>query len=317
MANGGIGLHGTSAYEGQAALQVRTQKIRVEYAGFSAEVGRVVDEASLDFISKHVEDTLLQDTATRDPLLYSGFNLGNGAHVGYQPTKWFRGGVHLNAGNPVSTTSTLAVGGTFPPFERLYTQAYQAVNQGANHFPDDTFHAMVLTPSVMLDTSVVDARLALQAYDIDTNMTKQDDQHVRGYNARGTARVKLLDSMLVPFASGAYTRNDTLQQNNLALRAPERYQAVVLGGGLDFNYRRRFQCAHDCADGVGAQFQQVQFQIGDGVVTTLRYANVGSTFWIFPQVAVDARVALWTQQQKGAETVGEKNFIVGLRAVVP
>ncbi len=317
MASGGIGLHGTSTYEGQAALQVRTQRIRVEYAGFSAEVGRIVDEASLDFISGHVHDTLLQDTATRDPLLYSGFNLGNGAHVGYQPTRWLRGGVHLNMGNPVSTTSTLAVGGTFPPFERLYTQAYQAVNQGPNHFPDDTFHAVVLTPSLLLDTGLVDARVAVQVYDIDTNMTKQDDAHVRGYNARGTARVKLLDSMLVPFASGAYTRNDTLVQNNLALRAPDRYQAIVLGGGLDFNYRRRFRCAHDCADGVGAQVQQVQFQIGDGVVTTLRYASVGSTFWLFPQVAVDARVSLWTQDQKGAETVGEKNLIVGLRAVVP
>jgi hypothetical protein len=318
MASGGIGLHGTSAYEGQAALQVRQQLIRLTYEPVMVEVGRILDEASIDYISAHVQDTLVQDTATRDPLLYSGFNLGNGIRstVALVP-KMLRLGLTINAGNPVSTTSTLAVGGTYPPFERIYTQAYQAVNQGPNHFPDDTFHAVVVTPAVLFDHQYVDARVAFQGFDINTNTTKAGDDHVRGFNVRGTIRGKFLEKMLVPFFSSAYTRNDTLQPNNLDHRSKDRYQALDVGGGLDVNISRRFTGYEDAADGVGAQYQQVQFIIGEGVVTTLRYVNVGGSFWLTPNVALGARLALWVQQQKGAEDFGERTATVGLRAVIP
>jgi hypothetical protein len=76
MAAGGVSLHGTSAYEGQAALQVRQQIVRLTKYGFKLEVGRVIDEASVDYFSAHVSETFIQDTATRDALLFSGFNLG-------------------------------------------------------------------------------------------------------------------------------------------------------------------------------------------------------------------------------------------------
>lgn len=317
MANGGIGLHGTSAYEGQAALQVRQQLVRLTYEPWMVEVGRVVDEASVDFISAHVQDTLVQDTATRDPLLYSGYNLGNGIRGTVELVKGLRLGLALNAGNPVSTTSTLAVGGTFPPFERIYTQAYQAVNQGPNHFPDDTFHAIVVTPSVLYGSEYGDVKVAVQGFDIDTNTGKGGDDQVRGYNLRGTGRLKIAHGLVVPFASAAYTRNDTLEPNNLERRSPDRYQAVNLGGGIDFNVARRYAENRDAADGVGLQYQQVQFQVGDGLVTTLRYANLGGTYWLTPHVAVDGRASLWVQQQKGAKDFGERNFIVGLRAVMP
>lgn len=317
MAAGGIGLHGTSAYEGQAALQVRQQLIRVTYAPLMVEVGRVIDEASVDFISAHVQDTLVQDTATRDPLLYSGYNLGNGVRGTVEVAPKLRLGLAVNSGNPVATTSTLAVGGTFPPFERLYTQAYQAVNQGPNHFPDDTFHAIVVTPSVLYASEIVDVKIAAQGFDINTNTTKAGDDHVRGYNLRGTGRLKLVNGLVVPFASGAYTRNDTLEPNNLERRSPDRYQAIDLGGGVDVNVSRRFAENHDAADGFGVQFQNVQFQVGNGLVTTLRYANLGGSYWLTPHVALGARASLWVQQQKGAQDVGERNVIVGLRAIIP
>src|SRR5205085_2557097 len=161
------------------------------------EAGRLIDEASVDFYSAHVAETFLQDTATRDPLLFSGFNLGNGVRGQVQLFEGVRAAVTFNAGNPVSNTASLLVGGPFPPF-----------------------------------------------------------------------------------GSFAYTRNDTLLPNNLAVRAAERYAAVNVGGGMDVDVARRFKCAHDCADGFGAQYQQVQFQIGDGLVTTNRYVNVGGTIWI-------------------------------------
>ncbi len=316
MASGGVGLRGTSAYEGQAALQVRQQVVRLHQDDWRIEAGRLIDEGSADFFSAHVAETFLQDTATRDPLLFSGFNLGNGVRGAYQLFQGLRLALTFNAGNPVSTTGSLLVGGSFPPFERFYIQPYQAVNQGPNHFPDDTFHIMMLTPSVLVDTKLVDARVAVQGFAIDTNTNTGQNDEIRGYNVRGTARLKLVDGMLVPFASAAYTRNDTLVPNDLAKRAPERYQAVNFGAGLDVDVARRHKCAWDCADGFGAQFQQVQFQIGDGLVTTNRYVNVGATWWIAPNVSLGGRFAFWLTQQEYSAATGERSGIVSLRFIM-
>ena len=316
MASGGTSLHGTSAYEGQAALQVRQQTLRLLRGGWRVEVGRFIDEASVDFFSAHTTETFLQDTATRDPLLFSGFNLGNGVRGQLELVPGLRAAITFNAGNPISTTSSLMIGGPYPPFERFYTQPYQSVSQVANHFPDDTFHIMMLTPSLMLDTTYVDARVAVQGFDVNTNTNKEDDDHIRGYNVRGSLRVKLLDGVLVPFASGAYTRNDTLVANDLGKRAADRYQSVSLGGGVDVDVSRRFRCAYDCADGFGLQYQQVQFQIGDNLVTTNRYANVGGTVWIAPNVSFGARFAYWTTKQEGSAETGERSVIAALRFIM-
>lgn len=332
MASGGIGLHGTSAYEGQAALQVRQQMIRLSKAGFRAEVGRIIDEASLDYVSAHVADTFFQDRAVREPLLYSGFNLGNGVRASYEIVPGLRAALTFNAGNPVSSTASLLVGGGYPPHERFYTQPYVAVGQSANNFPDDTFHSMVVTPSVLVDTKYVDVRVAVQGFDIDPNMASNTNDDIRGYNVRGTVRAKLFDGLLVPFASTAYTKNDTLVQTNLAQRAKDRYQAVNAGGGIDVDLARRYRCSHDCADGFGVQYQQVQYQIGEGLVTTERYVNVGATYWLAPNVSVGVRYAQWTQEAEqpiaaaavaagktlpDIVTSGERSGIVSLRFVMP
>lgn len=316
MASGGIGLHGASAYEGQAALQVRQQMIRLGRGFWRVEVGRFIDEASVDFFSAHVGETFLQDTATRDPLLFSGFNLGNGVRASAEVLPGLRFAFTVNASNPVSTTSSLMVGGTYPPFERFYTQPYQSINQGANHFPDDSFHMVVLTPSVLYDSKLLDAHVAVQRIDVDTDMSRSSNAHVTGFNTRGTVRVKLLDRMLIPFASTAYTQNDTLDPANLARRSDDRYQAVNFGGGVDVNWARRFECAHDCADGVGIQYQQAQYQIGEGLVTTNRYANVGITTWLAPYVSLGARFAVWQSHPQFAAMTGERSGIVALRFVM-
>jgi hypothetical protein len=332
MASGGVGLHGTSAYEGQAAMQVRQQLVRISKYGWRAEVGRIIDEASVDYYSAHVADTFLQDTAVRDPLLFSGFNIGNGIRGTVQIVEGLRLGLTVNAGNPVSTTGSLMVGGAYPPFERFYTQPYQQVNQSANHFPDDTFHTTMVTPSVLVDTKYFDARVAVQGFDINANTTSTKDDHIRGYNLRATARVKLFDGLIVPFASSAYTRNDTLVPTDLSRRADERYQAVNLGAGVDLDLMRRYRCSYDCADGIGAQYQQVQYQIGDGLVTTQRFLNVGATYWLAPNLSLGARFAMWRQEAEQPVTAegvargqtrpgilgnGERTGIVSLRFIMP
>lgn len=316
MASGGFGLHGTSAFEGQAALQVRQQVIRLHHGVFRLEAGRFIDEASVDYFSAHVAESFLQDTATRDPLLFSGFNLGNGVRGELQLVPGVRAALTLNAGNPVSTTSSLMIGGAFSPFERFYTQPYQQVNQGPNHFPDDTFHIMVLSPSVLVDTTYVDARFEVQGFDVNTNMNREDDDHIRGYNVRGSVRAKIAGGAFMPFASVAYTRNDTLVPNDLATRAPERYHALNYGGGFDVGVSRRYRCAWDCADGFGVQYQQVQYQVGDQLVTTNNYANIGATYWLAPYASLGGRLAYWATKQEGSAQTGETSAIVSLRFIM-
>ena len=60
-------------------------------------------------------------------------------------------GLTINAANPVSTTQSLVVGGTFPPFARFYFAPYQYVGRDAANFPADEYHFVVVTPSVLVD----------------------------------------------------------------------------------------------------------------------------------------------------------------------
>jgi hypothetical protein len=175
---------------------------------------------------------------------------------------------------------------------------------------------MMLTPSLLLDTKYIDAKLAVQGFDVNTNTNKEDDDHIRGYNGRGTVRAKLFDGVLGPFASAAYTRNDTLLATDLSKRASERYQAVNLGGGVDVDVARRFKCVYDCADGFGVQYQQVQYQTGDNLVTTNRYVNVGATYWIVPNVSLGARFAYWSTKQERSALTNEISSILALRFIM-
>ena len=305
MANGGISLHGTSAFEGQAALQVRNQLVRVRLGAFQGEAGRITDEASADFYSAHVADVFLQDTATRDPLLYSGYNLGNGVRGVVTLTPGVRLGLTLNGGNPVSTTGSLMVGGIFPPFDRFYIQPYQSIGKGPNHFPDDTFHIMMATPSALVSVGPMDLRFALQGFVVNTDMTKGADDPIRGVNLRGALRLRLLDGALVPFANVALVRNDTVSPTDVSQITGDKYTGLTTGAGVDVNLGTRFRCPWTCADGLGAQYVLVQYRTGSGPTSRLHYANLGATVWASSRLSFGARVALALAVQPDVPTTGE------------
>ncbi len=317
MASGGASLHGTSSFEGQASLQLRNQLIRLTPDRFVFEVGRVTDEASVDYFSAHVADTFLQDTAVRDPLLYSGYNMGNGVRGTVKLVEGLRFGLAFNAGNPVSSTAALMVGGTFSPFDRFYSQPYQAVGKSPNNFPDDTFHMMVLTPSLLYSNQFIEAKAAFQGLVVDTDTTKSDDQNIRGYNIRANMKLKLLNDMLVPFGNFAFTRNDTVEATNNAKLGPDKYTAVDFGGGIDFNYMPHpFACPYACANGLGVQYTQIQYQTGQGNVSRLHFVNVGTSYWITDHLAFGARVAAWIDVEMGPQDTGERSAMMTLRYVM-
>ncbi len=86
-----IRAHGSGIWEGTASLSVRDQVVRLSRWGATAEAGIILDPASVDFFSTHMADTLLADKYTRDPLLYSGFNRGQGVQAAVHLERAARG----------------------------------------------------------------------------------------------------------------------------------------------------------------------------------------------------------------------------------
>ena len=78
-----IGAHGSGIWEGTGSFSVRDQQLKLARWGFSIAGGIVLDEASVDFISLNIGDLLYADKYTRNPLLYSGFNRGQGLVATY------------------------------------------------------------------------------------------------------------------------------------------------------------------------------------------------------------------------------------------
>jgi hypothetical protein len=306
----GFELHGSSAWQGQSQLQVRQQLVRVASGPWMGEVGRVIDEGSVDFVSSHVGDTLFQDTATVYEFLYTGFLLGNGIRGTVEVAPGLRLGMAFFGGNPVAQTGSLQVGGSFPPFSRFYIQPYQNVRQTPDNSPDDTFHMMLFAPSVLYSNPIVDARAEFQSYIVDTNTNSTADQSIHGYNARASARLKLLDDAISPFGNVALDRNDTVNPANVAELASDKYTSIAYGGGIDFNYAHVTPAR---PNGVGLEYERVQYQVGSGDVTNLHFVNVGTTYWLNDWVAVGARFALWLMNQVNVHDEGERSGIVTLR----
>jgi len=303
------GYHGASTWEGQAALSVRNQLIRFHGARWKVEVGRVTDEASVDYFSQHVADFLIADPFTRDPFLYTGYNRGNGLLGTYDVTPSLRLGLTANAGNPVSLTGSLPIGGAFTPFERFYIQPYQQVNQVANHYPDDTFQMYLLAPSIVWSSGPLELKAEVQGYQVDTDTTNAFDWFIYGFNARASARVKLMEGKLQGFANAAFDRNDVVDPSNRRL-LPDKYISFCSGVGLDYNYSG--------ANGVGAQYMRIQFRTGGGTITTIQYANLGTTYWITPQVSLGARLAFALRHELSSAVadIGDVALFATARALV-
>jgi hypothetical protein len=222
-------------------------------------------------------------------------------------------GLDFTAGNPVSNTASLQIGGSFPPFDRFYVQPYQNVKQTPDNSPDDTFHMMLFAPSLLYKNDLVEARAQFQSYVVDTNTNSSADQNIHGYNLRATAKLHLLEDMLSPFGNVAFDRNDTVDPNDVSKLEGAKYTSITAGGGLDFNYAH---LAPGRPDGVGAQYEHVQYQVGSGNVTTLHFINVGTTYWLNRWTAIGARFGMWVVQNVGVHDEGERSGIVTLRVVL-
>jgi hypothetical protein len=318
MANGGLSLTGTSVFEGQASLQVRKQVIHLGKDWWTVEVGRVVDEASVDYFSAHVADCFLMDPATEPFLLFDGFNLGNGVRGTAEVFKGFRLGLEANAGNPTSSSAIFAFGGGLPPSGTVFGQAAATVQSNASNYPTDQFQAYVFTPSAMYKNKYFEAKTELQYFFVNPNTDGGGAQILRGYNYRANAVAHIADDLVMPFVNFNYGENDTVGKDDTII-SPNRYTGIGVGGGVDFNYQKKF----GNYNGIGVMFAQDESQIGPtGIITRSRYYNVGTTYWLAPMLAAGLRYAEYTNEElnqpPGPQTpsAGSRMALLTLRLVL-
>jgi hypothetical protein len=302
--------YGSSVWEGQAAVAIRDQFVRYTTHGFSIAAGRATDPASIDYVSAHVGDLLYSDLYTRDPLLYSGYDRGNGLFASYDITKNLTAGLTFHSTNPTGITGTLEIGGKLQPFDRPFFLAAAQVGNSQNNLPDQNLHIYFGSPSLIFHTDNFEAKAEVQMYSLDTQVAVDTDQTIRGYNFRLGAR-GVIDTpvgQLIPFANVSRNKNEILDPTDSMYRLPNLFKSYTFSTGVDYNYSKR--------SGVGFQYALVNTTEPDQHVRE-HYLNLGTSYWIEDSFAVGVRASVFAQQISGETmTTGSRSLFVTARLVL-
>ena len=305
---GGALGYGASVWEGQAELSMRDQWLRYERGAGSIAVGRVVDDATFDFVSAHVGDLFYTDQYTRDPLLYSGADFGTGIRGTLALGPHLTAGLTFHSTNPTGLTGTVVIGGKLAPFDRPFDLAAAQVGRSQQSLPDQNLHIYFGTPSLVYSDDVLDAKAAIEMYALDTQRSISNDQTIRGYNVRGDVRLKLDGGRLRPFANVARNQNEILDPMDATVRLAETYRSYELSGGVDYDY--------DGKNGVGAQYAVVD-ATEPGQHTREQYASVGTSYWLEPELAIGVRGSIYMRQVSGdASSTGSRSLFFTMRLVL-
>ncbi|MFY0528614.1 hypothetical protein ACN28I_37445 [Archangium gephyra] len=310
--------HGSGIWEGTASMSVRDQVLRLQRWGATVEAGIILDPASVDYFSAHMGDVLLADKYTRDPLLYSGFNRGQGVQARY--TRWgFTAGLSYTEANPLSSSASYMVGGSLAGNSRFWERPLGNFRNGQ---PDDDYHFRVISPSLSYEHPWFEAKAMAQLFSVNYQTTSTQDPPLEGYNLRGGVMLKLkgmvpaLPFEVRPFFNVARVENDVLNSVIANQRLQTPFNALTLSGGLDvFLFGR---------SGVGFNVVRVADQTpyyvpgtgGTGgteasepvTSTDMTYFNVGATWWMFDQVALGARVATYARDIEGKPELKERDL---------
>ncbi len=294
-ANAGNSGHGPGGWEGQAALQVRNQLIRFvdEDLGLRLDAGRIQDDASVDFFSRHVADLLMTDP------LAGGLNRGNGLYGTWTFLPGLSAGLTLNAANPTSNTGILAVGGSYQPFERFFDVAVKDLGQDPNHFPRDSMHFTIVSPSVIYEGRVIQAKAGAQWFSVNHNTETSDVDTIDGLNLRAGVRARLLNNLLVPFVNATTIRNNVVNPRDNGRTVPgQDWRGSTVSGGLDLNLLGD--------SGVGGEYAPVTGQEGDrGTLRQVHFINVGASWHLDDATVLAARMGMFRKVDEEAGGAGQ------------
>lgn len=304
--------YGSSVWEGQASIAIWDQFVRYERGGFAFAVGRIDDPASFDYVSAHIADLLLSDEYTRDPLLYSGADRGNGLWFSkaLDEMKHVTLGLTLHSTNPTGITGTLIIGGKLQPFDRPFYLAAAAVGNSQNSLPDQNLHIYFASPSVTAHFDHLDAKAEVQMYSLDTQEATMDDQTIRGYNMRIGARA-WTDTTIGKaslFLNLSRNENEILDPTTSKYRLPDLFHSYTVSVGTDVDYSKK--------NGVGFEYAMVDTREPDQH-SRQHYLNLGTTYWIEDSLAIGVRAAVFAQQLSGQPmTTGSRALFVTARLVL-
>jgi hypothetical protein len=302
--------YGASVWEGQAAIAIRDQFVRYTRAGWSFAAGRIDDPASFDYVSEHVRDLLLADMYTRDPLLYSGADRGNGIWASYDLTDHFTTGLTVHSTNPTGITGTLIIGGKLQPFDRPFYLAAAQVGNSQNNLPDQNLHIYFASPSLVFHSDHFLAQTEVQMYSLDTQQAIMTDQPIRGYNVRLGAKLwtDTANGRITGFANLSRNQNEILDPTDSLYRLPDLFKSYTVSGGVDWDYWKR--------NGIGFQYAMVDTKEPDQH-TRQHYFNLGTTYWIEDSLALGVRAAIFAQQISGEMmTTGERSLFFTAKLVL-
>lgn len=302
--------YGSSVWEGQAALAIRDQFVRYTRAGFSIAAGRIADPASYDYVSAHMGDLLYSDLYTRDPLLYSGADRGNGLFGSYAVSKHVTVMGTFHSTNPTGITGTLAIGGKLQPFDRPFYLAAAQVGNSQNNLPDQNLHIYFGSPAVMFHSDHLDAKAEVQVYSLDTQESIDDDQTIRGYNLRLGVRGRIPTGIgqLSPYANVSRNKNEILDPTDSKYRLPDLFRSYTFSLGTDLDITKK--------SGVGLSYALVDTREPDQHVRE-HYLNLGTSYWIEDSFAIGVRGSIFAQQISGETmTTGARSVFVTARLVL-
>jgi hypothetical protein len=302
--------YGASVWEGQAALAVRDQFVRYARGRASIAAGRIADPASFDYVSAHLGDLLYTDLYTRDPLLYSGADRGNGIFGTLNLGEHVTTGLTFHSTNPTGITGTLIIGGKLQPFDRPFFLASAAVGNNQNNLPDQNLHIYFGSPSVRVHYDNFEAQSEVQLYTLDTQQAVSDDQTIRGYNLRLGARAwkQTPIGKLTGFANVSRNRNEILDPVDSKYRLPDLFRSYTVSFGADYDYLRK--------NGLGFEYAMADTREPDQHVR-LHYFNVATTYWIEDVLALAVRGSIYAQQISGEMmTTGSRSLFVTARLVL-
>jgi hypothetical protein len=302
--------YGSSVWEGQAAIAIRDQYVRYARDGWSIAAGRVADPASYDYVSAHVGDLLYTDLYTRDPLLYSGADRGNGLFGSYQLTKNLTVAGTFHSTNPTGITGTLAIGGKLQPFDRPFYLAAAQVGNSQNNLPDQNLHIYFGSPALMFKSEHIEAKAEVQMYSLDTQQSITDDQSIRGYNLRLGVRGHIDTQIgeLSPYANASRNKNEILDPTDSKYRLPDLFRSYTFSTGVDLNIREK--------SGIGASYAVVDTREPAQHVRE-HYMNLGASYWVENGFAIGLRGSIFAQQISGETmTTGARSVFMTARLVL-
>lgn len=306
------GPHGTSVWEGQAAMQVRNQLIRITRKAFTFDAGRITDPASLNYFSVNVADQLLMDNYTRTALLSSGFNRGNGLMARMALPGDFDLGLTFNGANPTSMTGSVMIGGTFTPFSRFYLAPASAVGRDAASMPADTYHTYILTPSITRESDLFSFRVAGQFFRANTDTNHMDDANIEGANFRATAKFTIPNQWVSIFGHISRIENDVVDPADGDQISDERYKSLTAGGGIDFDLPI-------LPFTFGGQYDRIQEQQGEGTIRQQKFLNIGATYAFSTSTSMGLRLARYQLHEDSDSfegPVGQTTGFITLRTLL-